>query len=93
MDLTSRKLASTGVTGGILIYLLALFASRSIVLLILPLLLSLLVILGYAVKSLYKKWAKTESDYQDSIPKFQDFNSDPDSREVEEANVHQVTTV
>ena len=75
-----------------MIYLLALFASRSIVLLILPLLLSLLVILGYAIKRL-KQRVKTEIDYQDSLPKFHDFNSDPDRREVEEENVHQVTTL
>ena len=93
MDVTSRRLVSTGITGGILTYLLALLLTRSLLLLILPLLLSLLVILGYAVKRLYKEWTEAGIDDQDGISKFQDFNSDPDSREVEEANVHQVTTV
>ena len=101
MDVSSQRLISTGITGGIILIIITILLTRSLLLLVLLLLFPFFVILGYSVKFLYKKWTEakvsdpgTQDHDQDYSSEFQDSNSDPeDSREVEEANVQQVTTV
>ena len=100
VDLSSKRLISTGITGGIILIIITILLTRSLLLLVLLLLFPLLVTLGYSVKFLYKKWTEAKvydpeaQDYdQDYDSEVQDYNSEAeDSREVEKADV-QVTTV
>ena len=89
VDLSSTRLLSTGLTGGIIIIIIVAIITRSILLFSLLILFLLLVALGYSVKFLYKKWTEAK-DYD---PEAEDYEPEAeDSREEEEENVR-VTTV
>ena len=88
MDLTSRNIATTGVTGGLLAYSLTvlltfLLGKPSFILLIIPLLLIPIIIFGYSVNRLYSKWTKAKLDDQDSHSQSPDPDAIPEgNREV-----------
>ena len=77
MDLTSRKILTTGITGGLAIYLVSLVVTiilgkPSVVLIAIPPLLLLALLFGYFVKNLCET---TQLNAQDDPFKSQDSNN------------------
>ena len=82
VDVTRRKIVSTGITGGLATYLVSLLVTfilgkPSVVLIAIPPLLLLVILFGYSAKHL-GKWTTTQLDDQDNPSEFPHSNTNPE---------------
>ena len=88
VDLSGRRLVSTGITDGILLIVITILITRSLLLLLLLLLAPLLVAIGYSIDCLFKEW-KNAHDHEAQDYHSETTNSEPRAKD----SGKEVTTV